>query len=324
MTGSDGDTGTGAGETGTDPEGTASDANESEPMRERDAGDDVVAPERDGPRDDEYVVELRGVTKEYRSASETVVALDDVDFTVRPGEFVAVVGPSGSGKSTMLNVLGLLDVPTRGEQYLQGRDVTDLTDEQQTDARKRAIGFVFQDFHLIPTLTATENVELPTLFDGRVAGTTGRRVAANGGATEEDPEARARDLLTRVGLGDRLDHDPTQLSGGQKQRVAIARALVNRPALVLADEPTGNLDRETGTTILEEFRRICDDGVAVVAVTHDDLVTEFADRTVELVDGVLRERPGSETGESTGVGFTASADGGRDGRPSDPPEDDDG
>ncbi|MWG35576.1 ABC transporter ATP-binding protein [Halomarina oriensis] len=278
--------------------------------------------ERERPCTD-CVVELRGVTKEYRSASETVVALDDVDFTVRPGEFVAVVGPSGSGKSTMLNVLGLLDVPTRGEQYLQGGDVTDLSDEEQTDARKRAIGFVFQDFHLIPTLTATENVELPTLFDGEIAGTTGRRAAPNGGTgteatdghdtdgADEDPEARARDLLSRVGLGERLDHDPTQLSGGQKQRVAIARALVNRPALVLADEPTGNLDRETGTTILEEFRRICEDGVAVVAVTHDDLVTEFADRTVELVDGVLRERAPSESDESSSVGFTASADGGR-------------
>jgi putative ABC transport system ATP-binding protein len=264
------------------------------------------------------VVELRGVTKEYRSASETVVALDDVNLTVRPGEFVAVVGPSGSGKSTMLNVLGLLDVPTRGEQYLQGGDVTDLSDEEQTDARKRAIGFVFQDFHLIPTLTATENVELPTLFDGEIAGTTGRRGESNGGTDgdsggDETPEARARDLLTRVGLGDRLDHDPTQLSGGQKQRVAIARALVNRPALVLADEPTGNLDRETGTTILEEFRRICEDSVAVVAVTHDDLVTEFADRTVELVDGVLRERP-ERTDGSPDVGFTASADGGSDER----------
>ncbi|MFD1511746.1 ABC transporter ATP-binding protein [Halomarina rubra] len=253
---------------------------------------DAASDEGDGAT---AVVELRGVTKEYRSASETVVALDDVDFAVRPGEFVAVVGPSGSGKSTMLNVLGLLDVPTHGEQYLQGRDVTDLTDADQTDARKRAIGFVFQDFHLIPTLTATENVELPTLFDGGVAG------------SDEDATARARDLLSRVGLGDRLDHDPTQLSGGQKQRVAIARALVNRPALVLADEPTGNLDRETGTTILEEFRRICDDGVSVVAVTHDDLVTRFADRTVELVDGVVREREASEPS-----GLATSADGGED------------
>lgn len=215
------------------------------------------------------VIELRGVTKVYESVGETVVALADVEFAVAPGEFVAVVGPSGSGKSTMLNVLGLLDVPTRGDQYLRGGDVTALTDAERTAARKDAIGFVFQDYHLIPTLTAVENVALPTLFD---------RVA----------DDRARELLERVGLGERLEHTPDRLSGGQKQRVAIARALINRPGIVLADEPTGNLDRETGTTILEEFRRICDAGVAVVAVTHDDLVTEYADRTVELVDGELR------------------------------------
>jgi putative ABC transport system ATP-binding protein len=266
--------------------------------------------------DAEPVVELRGVTKEYPSASETVVALDSVDFAVRPGEFVAVVGPSGSGKSTMLNVLGLLDVPTRGEQFLLGRDVTALTDAEQTDARKRAIGFVFQDFHLIPTLTATENVELPTLFDGEIAGTTGRESGTSedstddaGPSDDEDPNTRARDLLTRVGLGDRLTHDPTQLSGGQKQRVAIARALINRPALVLADEPTGNLDRETGTTILEEFRSICDDGVAVVAVTHDDLVTRFADRTVELVDGVLRDHEANRPNHDA-ADLSTSTDGG--------------
>jgi putative ABC transport system ATP-binding protein len=267
--------------------GRHADDDPTDDEREADAEAAGVGDADAGGRED-LVVELRGVTKEYRSASETVVALDDVSLTVRPGEFVAVVGPSGSGKSTMLNVLGLLDVPTRGEQYLQGRDVTTLSDEEGTDARKRAIGFVFQDFHLIPTLSATENVELPTLFD------------------DGDASDRARELLRRVGLGDRLDHDPTQLSGGQKQRVAIARSLVNRPALVLADEPTGNLDRETGTTILEEFRRICDDGVAVVAVTHDDLVTEFADRTVELVDGVLREREGP----AEGARLATSADGG--------------
>jgi putative ABC transport system ATP-binding protein len=234
---------------------------------------------RDG-RDDTApspVVELVDVRKEYDTGSEVVVALDEVSFTLGRGEFVAVVGPSGSGKSTMLNVLGLLDVPTSGEQFLAGRDVTDLTDVEQTTARKRAIGFVFQDFHLIPTLTATENVELPTLFD------------------REDATGYARELLTRVGLGDRLDHTPDRLSGGQKQRVAIARALVNRPDVVLADEPTGNLDRETGRTILEEFRAVCETGVSIVAVTHDPLVAEYADRTVELVDGVLGEpEAGSE------------------------------
>jgi putative ABC transport system ATP-binding protein len=216
-------------------------------------------------------LELAGVTKRYESGTETVVALSDVDLSVGAGEFLAVVGPSGSGKSTMLNVLGLLDAPTEGVVRLRGRDVTTLSDRDLTDARRTAIGFVFQDFHLVPTLSAAENVELPTLF-------------------ARDPEgmARARDLLGRVGLADRLDHRPAQLSGGQQQRVAIARALVNEPAVVLADEPTGNLDRETGRAVLDELRGVCDDGVAVVGVTHDPLVTEYADRVVELVDGHLR------------------------------------
>jgi putative ABC transport system ATP-binding protein len=219
------------------------------------------------------VIELRGVVKRYDTGGEVVTALHGIDFAARPGEFVAIMGPSGSGKSTMLNVLGLLDAPTEGVVLLNGRDVTDLTDEEMTLERKRSIGFVFQNFYLIPTLTATENVEVPTLFDD------------GGGATD-----RAVDLLSRMGLADRLDHRPNQLSGGQKQRVAIARALVNRPRIVLADEPTGNLDRETGQTILEEFTRIKEeDDVAVVAVTHDEQVTRFADRTIDLVDGRIRE-----------------------------------
>jgi putative ABC transport system ATP-binding protein len=224
---------------------------------------------------------LSNVTKRYESGSETVEALVDVDLTVAAGEFLAVVGPSGSGKSTMLNVLGLLDGPSDGVVRLNGNDVTTLSDAELTDARRTAIGFVFQDFHLIPTLTAAENVELPTLF-----------------ARDDEGMSRARDLLRRVGLGERLDHRPTQLSGGQQQRVAIARALVNEPAVVLADEPTGNLDRETGRAVLEELRRICETGVAVVAVTHDPLVTEYADRVVELVDGHLHELAGDGTAVS--------------------------
>jgi len=218
----------------------------------------------------EPAVELRGVTKRYEGA-ETVTALSDVDLRVLPGEFLAVVGPSGSGKSTMLNLLGLLDVPTEGVVRLEREDITALTEAELTDARREYIGFVFQDFHLLPTLTAVENVELPTAF------------------TEGKYTDRAVDLLRRVGLGDRLDHTPDQLSGGQKQRVAIARGLINEPAVLLADEPTGNLDRGTGTKILDEFRAVCDRGVAVVAVTHDELVTEFADRTVRLVDGRIGE-----------------------------------
>ncbi|MXR52790.1 ATP-binding cassette domain-containing protein [Halovenus sp. WSH3] len=218
----------------------------------------------------EPAIRLESVTKQYVGA-ETVTALADVDLPVYGGEFLAIVGPSGSGKSTMLNLLGLLDGPTEGVVRLGGRDVTDLSETELTDARREYIGFVFQDFHLLPTLTAVENVTLPTAFtDGQYAD-------------------RAVDLLGRVGLGDRLDHTPDELSGGQKQRVAIARALINRPEILLADEPTGNLDRETGVTILEEVRRICERGVAVVAVTHDELVTEYADRTVRLVDGRLGE-----------------------------------
>ncbi|MFD1632580.1 ABC transporter ATP-binding protein [Haloplanus ruber] len=218
-----------------------------------------------------HVAELDGVTREYRSGGETIAALADVNFAVDPGEMVAVIGPSGSGKSTLLNVLGLLDVPTAGTVRLDGDDVTDYDDEARTMARRRTIGFVFQSFHLVPMLTAVENVLVPTMF------------------VEGDQRPRARDLLERVGLGDRLDHRPDQLSGGQRQRVAIARALVNEPRLLLADEPTGNLDRDTGRNILDEFERIsAEEEVGVVAVTHDELVTEFTDRTVELIDGVIQ------------------------------------
>jgi putative ABC transport system ATP-binding protein len=217
------------------------------------------------------VAELVDVSKRYRSGDEIIDALAHVDFAVQPGEMVAVIGPSGSGKSTLLNVLGLLDVPTEGTVRLDGDDVTGYDDEARTMARRRTIGFVFQSFHLVPMLSATENVLVPTLF-------------LRGDRTE-----RARKLLSQFGLGDRLDHRPDQLSGGQRQRVAIARALVNEPRLVLADEPTGNLDRDTGRDILEEFERIsAERGVGVVAVTHDELVTEFTDRTVELVDGVVQ------------------------------------
>ena len=185
------------------------------------------------------------------------------------------MGPSGSGKTTLLNILGLLATPTEGRLRLDGQDVTGLSDRKRTAIRKRTIGFVFQHFYLLPTLTAVENVEVPLLLD-QPPGLT----------------KRARSLLERMGLGDRLDHRPDELSGGQKQRVAIARSLINDPKIVLADEPTGNLDSETGRKILDEFQRIADeDDVAIVAVTHDELVNEYVDRTVHLVDGTIgRER----------------------------------
>ncbi|WP_324661571.1 ABC transporter ATP-binding protein [Haloarcula sediminis] len=227
----------------------------------------------DPPRHPAPSLALADVTKRYESGGgDTVTALSDVDFAVAGGEVVAVIGPSGSGKSTMLNILGLLDEPTAGSVELRGETTAGLSAAERTDARRESLGFVFQDFHLLPTLSALENVRLPTAF-------------LPGDATD-----RARELLELVGLGDRLDHTPDELSGGQKQRVAIARALINEPDVLLADEPTGNLDRDTGTDILEEVRRITDEaGVGVVAVTHDDLVTDYADRTVELVDGVLRD-----------------------------------
>ncbi|MDY7081725.1 MAG: ABC transporter ATP-binding protein [Halobacteria archaeon] len=213
---------------------------------------------------------LENVVKRYETGGETIEALKGIDFEIERREFVTVMGPSGSGKSTMLNILGLLDGVSEGRVLFKGDDVTDLSDREMTRARRESIGFVFQDFHLIPTLTAKENVEVPANFAG-------------GGKGD-----RAVELLETVGLGDRTDHYPGELSGGQKQRVALARALINTPELILADEPTGNLDSETGTTILEEISEICDRGVGVVAVTHDELVTEYSDRTLHLVDGEIQ------------------------------------
>ena len=218
------------------------------------------------------ILELVNVDKQYQSGTETIEALKSVDFAVDRGEMVAVIGPSGSGKSTMLNMTGLLDTPTSGSVRLEGQDVSRLTEDELTEKRRSTIGFVFQDFHLLPMLTAVENVELPSLWD-----------------TGVDRHQRAIDLLERVGLGDRLDHRPSQLSGGQQQRVAIARALINEPKIVLADEPTGNLDQETARTILAELTRLkTEEDIAIVVVTHDELLLEFADRTVELVDGRIQ------------------------------------
>lgn len=218
------------------------------------------------------VIRLESVSKQYLVGKEIVKALRGVDFSAQPGEMVSVIGPSGSGKSTMLNLMGLLDTPTEGTIRHGGRDVSDFSEDELTEERRSGIGFIFQEFHLLPTLSAVENVELPSLWDP----STNRR-------------DRARDLLTRLGLGERLNHRSDQLSGGQRQRVAIARSLVNNPHIVLADEPTGNLDQETGRTILRELERIKDeDNVSIVVVTHDEMISEFTDRTVELVDGVIQ------------------------------------
>jgi len=218
------------------------------------------------------VIELTDVVKRYRSGEEVVEALKGIDFYAERGEMVLVTGPSGSGKSTMLNMIGLLDTPTEGTVLLDGRDVTDFDEDELTEERRMSLGFVFQDFHLLPMLTAVENVELPSMWDQSV-----------------DRNQRAVALLEMVGLGDRLTHTPAQLSGGQQQRVAIARALINEPDILLADEPTGNLDQETGRTILEEMTRLKEEeNIAIVAVTHDAQMETYADRIVRLVDGVIR------------------------------------
>jgi len=219
------------------------------------------------------VIRLTGVTKRYDTEAEIIEALNAVDFRAERGEMVVVTGPSGSGKSTMLNMIGLLDSPTEGTVHLDGRNVTDFSEDERTEERRSQLGFVFQDFHLLPMLTAAENVELPSMWD-----------------TDVDRRDRAVDLLRRVSLGDRLSHTPDELSGGQKQRVAIARALINEPDILLADEPTGNLDQETGETVLDEITRLKnEENIAVVAITHDEQLVGYADRVVRLVDGVVQE-----------------------------------
>lgn len=216
------------------------------------------------------MVELDRIRREYRVGGQTVHALDGVSLHVPSGQFVAIVGPSGSGKSTLLNILGCLDRPDSGHYLLDGTDVSTFDDEQASDFRNRRIGFVFQSFHLLPRLTVLENVLLPQRF-ARIA--------------DEGRHARALDLLQRMGLGERLEHRPNQLSGGQMQRVAIARALLMQPALLLADEPTGNLDSKSARDVLALIDEVHHGGQTVVMVTHDNDVAAHAERQVHLRDG---------------------------------------
>ena len=214
-------------------------------------------------------VEAGGLTKVYRQGETDVHALRGVDLTVERGSFVAVMGPSGSGKSTLLHLIGALDTPTSGSLAIGGRSLEGLDDRALTELRRDRIGFVFQFFNLLPTLSAQENVALPALIAG------------------ERAPARAAELLRLVGLSDRADHLPSQLSGGEQQRVSIARALLREPDLVLADEPTGNLDTKSGATVLELLRRVADEGQTVVVVTHAPSAASLADRVVFLRDGLV-------------------------------------
>jgi putative ABC transport system ATP-binding protein len=219
------------------------------------------------------VIRTRQVVKELPLGSHTVHALRGVDLDIRAGEIVSIVGPSGSGKSTLLGLIGGLDTPTSGSIEIDGVDITRMNEDQLTEIRNEKIGFIFQFFNLIPTLTALENVALPIQFARK------RRF---------NPDKRAKELLTLLGLGDRLRHRPAELSGGQQQRVAIARALANNPPLLLADEPTGNLDTESGALVLEALQQIrADAGTTVVIVTHDLDLAKHSDRMVSLVDGLI-------------------------------------
>ncbi len=229
----------------------------------------------DIPRD--AVIVTRNLRREYEMGAETVRALQGVDLVIRRNEFVAVMGPSGSGKSTLMNMIGCLDTPTEGEYWLNGHRVSDLNDNQLARIRNKEIGFVFQTFNLLPRATALQNVELPMVYAGVPA--KQRHVAA-------------QDALTRVGLGDRMHHRPNEMSGGQRQRVAIARALVNGPSILLADEPTGNLDSATSAEILELFERLYSEGQTIILVTHEHDIAAHARRQVHLKDGVVeRDHP---------------------------------
>ena len=218
------------------------------------------------------VIDIADVWKSYPMGSETVHALRGCTLAVQPGEYVAVMGPSGSGKSTLMNIIGCLDVPTSGAYRLDGQDVGTLSDDALAHVRNRQIGFVFQTFNLLPRQNCLENVELPLVYAG--VGRAERR-------------ARAAEALASVGLGDRLTHRPNELSGGQRQRVAVARALVNRPAILLADEPTGNLDSTTSEEIMRLFERLAREGNTLIVVTHEDDIAAHARRVVRLRDGVV-------------------------------------
>lgn len=218
------------------------------------------------------MIELRGISKTYKLGELEVAALKPVDLTIGKGEFVAIMGPSGSGKSTMMNVMGCLDVPTTGIYRLDGEEVQSLTEEELASVRNRKIGFVFQSFNLLGRQTVLKNVELPMMY---------------GGVPRKERTERAKELLHKVGLGNRMQHRPIELSGGQRQRVAIARALTMQPAIVLADEPTGNLDTKSSIEIMELFTQINEEGATVILVTHEPDIAAYARRIVRFADGEI-------------------------------------
>lgn len=218
------------------------------------------------------VISLKDIRKSYYLGKQELPVLKGINLTINSNEYVALMGPSGSGKSTLMNIIGCLDTPTAGQYVLNGKDVSRMEDDELADVRNVEIGFVFQQFNLLPRLTAWENVAMPLIYAG---------------IGKKEREERAREILAKVGLGDRAHHKPNEISGGQSQRVAIARALINNPSLILADEPTGNLDTKTSVEIMELFSQIHSQGNTVVLVTHEEDIANYTHRIVRIRDGVV-------------------------------------
>ncbi len=230
------------------------------------------------------LIHLDRVHRRFTMGSETIQALDGISLDVNRGEMAAIIGPSGCGKSTLMNLLGLLDTPDDGTFDFDGKSVVSLTDAERAHLRNQGIGFVFQSFNLLPRMSALRNVEMPLVYSAGYGGKVSKEAALQ----------KARVALERVGLGDRLDHAPNELSGGQRQRVAIARALVNNPPLILADEPTGNLDSKAGKEIMALFRQLHTEGVTLILVTHDPVIAAAAPRRIHMLDGrVVNDERGS-------------------------------
>lgn len=220
----------------------------------------------------ESLISIEHISKVYQMGAQKVFALKDVSLNIYENDYVALMGPSGSGKSTLMNLLGCLDTPTSGSYRLKQADVSDMTDEELAEVRNQRIGFVFQTFNLLPRLSSLENVALPLIYAG---------------VSKKQRLERAREVLEQVGLGNRAEHSPNELSGGQRQRVAIARALVNRPAIILADEPTGNLDTKTSIEIMSIFEKLHDQGNTIIVVTHEPDIADHAHRIIRLRDGLV-------------------------------------
>lgn len=220
------------------------------------------------------ILSMKNISKIYEMGSEKVIALDDIDLSINMGEFVSILGPSGSGKSTLMNIIGCLDTPTKGEYILSDKKVAGLDEKELARIRNKEIGFIFQSFQLLPKLTASQNVELPLIYAG---------------VNSSERKRISKEILTKLGLADKINNLPTQLSGGQQQRVAIARAIATEPSILLADEPTGALDQETGFKILELFKELHDEGRTIIMITHDKNIAKYGNRLISIVDGKIKE-----------------------------------